>query len=673
MSEKEKKYKPVPDVEALRYKGTPEKPDIKIFVSHRIDQNSETIDNPLYVPVRCGAVYDERKNVEMLGDDTGDNISNRRKSFCELTVQYWAWKNVAADYYGLCHYRRLLSFSDNEYTQTIDVYNHVIENTFGEAFVEKFGLTEANMRAKISEQDVVSIVPMQLDQLENQKPITVYESLENNPTVFPIADVDKFIAVFKQKYPDYIEDIDGYFSGYTWRAFNCYVLKKDLYFEYSSMLFDVLFEFEKEIDSKFYNQEQLRLPGYMGETMFAIYYNHIKRTRNLRLKEVQLVRVDNPEKIEEIKPAFEKNNVPVVMSSSNEYVPFLATLLKSIQINSNANRNYDIIVFSNKIRKENKKILLEMFQKQSNFSLRFINAERYLGGRKFHTAMHVTPMTYLRLAMLDVLKNYEKAIYLDCDVIVNSDIAELYDTNLDGYMIGAAVDTVMAGWCNTKDNPQIKYNEKVVGLKNRFTYFNAGVIVVNIVEFAKYYATKELLDLAASRKWKWFDQDVLNRVCEGKVHLIGNEWNVMSHQHDFDYQMAEFYAPDFIFAGYKKALENPKAIHYAGRFIPCFVPTVDLATYFWKYARLTPYYELILSAMCSNQIQVFHNTLPVDNRTGARKVADKLMPPNSLRRKIAKFLVPRDSLQWKLLKQIYYIFRPNYRPKKVAETVEDED
>ena len=109
-----KTYKPVPDVECLKYHGTPEKPDIKIFVSHRIDLDSETIDNPLYIPVRCGAVYDERENVTMLGDDTGDNISEKRMTYNELTVQYWAWKNVKADYYGLCHYRRYLSFSKNK-------------------------------------------------------------------------------------------------------------------------------------------------------------------------------------------------------------------------------------------------------------------------------------------------------------------------------------------------------------------------------------------------------------------------------------------------------------------------------------------------------------------------------------------------------------------------------
>lgn len=56
------------------------KPVIKIFVSHRTDQVSETIDNPLYVNVRCGAVYDKRNPEEyghMLGDDTGDNISEK--------------------------------------------------------------------------------------------------------------------------------------------------------------------------------------------------------------------------------------------------------------------------------------------------------------------------------------------------------------------------------------------------------------------------------------------------------------------------------------------------------------------------------------------------------------------------------------------------------------------
>ena len=131
-------YKSVPDIEKLKYYGKLLKPDIKIFVSHRIDLDSTSIIDPLYIPVRCGSTYDEREGITMLGDDTGENISKERMSFCELTVQYWAWKNIEADYYGLCHYRRYLSFSRTEYPT--DAYGNVLEQFIDEETIKKYGL-----------------------------------------------------------------------------------------------------------------------------------------------------------------------------------------------------------------------------------------------------------------------------------------------------------------------------------------------------------------------------------------------------------------------------------------------------------------------------------------------------------------------------------------------------
>ena len=58
--------------------------DIKIFVSHRIDLESVLLKEPIYYPVRCGAIFVEHENTEIPGDDTGINISSRRMSFCEL-------------------------------------------------------------------------------------------------------------------------------------------------------------------------------------------------------------------------------------------------------------------------------------------------------------------------------------------------------------------------------------------------------------------------------------------------------------------------------------------------------------------------------------------------------------------------------------------------------------
>lgn len=86
--------------------------DIKIFVTHTPDSHKMRISNPLFYHVTAGSDFQKGKLAQdMMADNTGDNISFKNKSYCELTTQYWAWKNVEAEYYGFCHYRRYFSFS----------------------------------------------------------------------------------------------------------------------------------------------------------------------------------------------------------------------------------------------------------------------------------------------------------------------------------------------------------------------------------------------------------------------------------------------------------------------------------------------------------------------------------------------------------------------------------
>lgn len=48
--------------------------------------------NPPYQPVQVGRAISQTELPFAVGDDTGDNISDRNRHYCELTAHYWAWK-----------------------------------------------------------------------------------------------------------------------------------------------------------------------------------------------------------------------------------------------------------------------------------------------------------------------------------------------------------------------------------------------------------------------------------------------------------------------------------------------------------------------------------------------------------------------------------------------------
>lgn len=86
--------------------------NVKLLLCHH--KESPYIKNECILPIQVGKANKDFTLSYCVGDDTGDNISEKNPFWCELTALYWAWKNLDADYYGLMHYRRFLSFEDNE-------------------------------------------------------------------------------------------------------------------------------------------------------------------------------------------------------------------------------------------------------------------------------------------------------------------------------------------------------------------------------------------------------------------------------------------------------------------------------------------------------------------------------------------------------------------------------
>lgn len=95
--------------------------DIRIFVAHSPDSRDICIRRPFLCHVAAGSSLWTRPVPQgMLRDDAGEHISGKNRAYCELTVQYYAWKNVRADYYGFCHYRRYFSFAPRPLPEDLD-------------------------------------------------------------------------------------------------------------------------------------------------------------------------------------------------------------------------------------------------------------------------------------------------------------------------------------------------------------------------------------------------------------------------------------------------------------------------------------------------------------------------------------------------------------------------
>ena len=272
---------------------------ICIFVSHRIDIESELIDNPLYVPVRCGAVYDLENPMGILGDDTGDNISERRMSFCEFTVQYWAWKNCNADYYGLCHYRRYLSFSPIHFKT--DEYTMVHVPVLTPGGKKRYGLLDrAGMERLISQYDIVTSEYAHVARIPvfSRKGNTVRDLwMEQVGSFFEASSIDLLFELIDQMAPEYSQSAREYFNGKLHRGFNCFVMKRELFDRLCRLQFPILFEVEKRLDTTGYTQTMQRTPAFLGEMLYGIFLYHVTTKEMWRVKDLQMVFFSDTEKI----------------------------------------------------------------------------------------------------------------------------------------------------------------------------------------------------------------------------------------------------------------------------------------------------------------------------------------------------------------------------------------
>ncbi len=267
-----------------------------------------------------------------------------------------------------------------------------------------------------------------------------------------------------------------------------------------------------------------------------------------------------------LKPAYAENNNAVVLSANEYYVPYLAKVLESIRANSNDDQNYDLIIMHRDISMGSQDRLKKQLEDHQNITLRFLDIRRYEKPfKKLFLRGHFALETYFRLLMPQILADYDKAVYIDSDLVVNADIAELYATDVDGYLLAQRKMRIQQDYIMDLSLIRKKYMDTILKIKKPYEYFQAGVIVFNLAEFRKTYTTAEMLKFAASYEWELLDQDVLNYLAQGRVKFVDMAWNVMVDWRGIRLSQIIALAPKYLHDEHMEARKNPKIIHYAGQ------------------------------------------------------------------------------------------------------------
>ncbi|MEE1227990.1 MAG: DUF705 domain-containing protein [Lachnospiraceae bacterium] len=599
---------------------------------------SDVVKTDVFQPVQVGAALRDKKLSDMVYDDDGENISKLNPMYCELTAQYWAWKNLDLDYYGFCHYRRYFSFADKNFKE--DPYGNVIEQYIDKQTIQKHQMTDEAVEKMVEDYDIIITERKDLKSMPERYKSSI-EQYKKAPKLH-IRDYKTMLDIIDEKYPEYSEAAHSFAKGSVSCFCNMYILRKDLFFDYCEWMFDILDEFCKRTNMRHYSTEALRTPGHLSERLFNIYLKYLEQTRpELRVKELQCVWVENTDpQVDVLKPAFEEKSVPVVFAANNGFVPMFAACYQSLLDYASDDYNYDVVLIESDVTKENKQTLLKMAKGRKNISLRFYNPGRILRNYTLKANAHISVETYYRFLIQDVLADYDKVLYLDCDMIINADVAELYQTDVEGYMLAAVRDVDFLGQINGANKDTIRYCKTKFKMKNPYNYVQAGVLLFNNREMRKAHTLDEWLTFA-STPYQYNDQDVLNLYCEGHVKYLDMEWNLITDCDHYRINNVVVFAPDKVQKEYFRAHENPKIIHYAGFMKPWHKPTEDYAHVFWNTLRKTDYYEELLYRMtegiAENKAHKVSRT--VNNTTTALKeeslhlrMINKVMPEGSGRR-----------------------------------------
>lgn len=233
---------------------------------------------PFLYNIYAGSAVHNNNISGMLSDNLGENISKKNPYYCELTVQYYAWKNSDADYLGFFHSRRYMSFNqqnlvDKVYSKRCLPKAYCVEKLPTRKLLEKHGYNEQKILSLLENYPIISALPENMAE-------TAYKRFVRTQIngKYELELIEKKLKI---SYPEFLPAFDEYMKSKYLYFCNMFIMRKDIFNQYCSWIFDILNYIDENLSERLERDD-----GMMGEQLLGVFMTYLKKQDSINWAEL---------------------------------------------------------------------------------------------------------------------------------------------------------------------------------------------------------------------------------------------------------------------------------------------------------------------------------------------------------------------------------------------------
>lgn len=265
--------------------------------------------------------------------------------------------------------------------------------------------------------------------------------------------------------------------------------------------------------------------------------------------------------------------VSIVMTTDKNYILQTRVAIWSMLNSAKENTFFNIFILCDtNLKKEHRDKLSSLLNYWNNFKIQFKEIDEYIF-RNAKTVAYIPVSSFYRLIISGIL-NDSRCLFLDGDIIVNSDLTDIYDTELTNVYIAGIKDCRI----QSNMNEEKAYKLDIPTMKG---YVNAGVLIFNLDLIRKDNIDMKFLE-EIDNYYQYMDQDIINKCCFGKIKFLDLKFNVFN---DFFQRIDLLKDTDFTEKELKEADDKFVIMHFAGKYKPWYYKRVRGSTLWWEFAK----------------------------------------------------------------------------------------